>query len=508
MKMKRLTGLKKFLVVSLALMLGGCSFAYQTCPHADANHDRVCDLCGIELTILNNKCLNCGGVLTNGECATCNQEPAEEEKKCDTCGGALTDGECAVCDKAPVEQEEKCDTCGRTLTDGKCAVCDNKPAEEEKKCATCGGTLTNGKCATCDNKPVENKCATCGGTLTNGKCATCDNKPAENKCATCGGTLTNGKCATCDKEEEPKPISLNGKKILFTGNSLTYYGQTVLGSAGTANKVTKKQNDKGFFYQFCKENGATVNVANWTFSGHVFSEVFGGQCASCTESQGTAINHLDYLDDRSYDYVVMQSGPTEGTNDTTFVSDVENIMNIFKAGNANTKFVLLVPYTAYGKIGPGTPSVAKTTLNNLKTLANKGVIISDWGGLVTDILDKKVTVPGSTLTYSKNTFVVAQKASDGFHPNVLSGYITTVMTYCAITGDKAAGKAYEFCNDPSLRSSSSTSVYYNFDSFITKYYTVGTTNFDQVFASKTDMQGIQGLIDNHLSAKAYMNYKY
>ena len=320
--------------------------------------------------------------------------------------------------------------------------------------------------------------------------------------------MTEGECETCDN----KPVSLNGKKVLFTGNSLTYYGQTVLGSAGPANKVTKKQNDKGFFYQFCKENGATVNVANWTFSSHVFSEVFGGQCASCTKSQEKNINHLDYLDDRNYDYVVMQSGPTEGKNDTTFLSDVENIMNIFKdeskGGNPNTKFVLLVPYTAYGKIGPGTPKVAKNTLNNLKTLANQGVIISDWGGLVTDILNKKVTVPGSTLTYSQNTFVVAQKASDGFHPNVLSGYITTVMTYCAITGDKAYGKAYEFCNDPALRPSSTTSVYYNFANYIAKYYTVGTTNFDKVFSSKTDMQGIQGLIDSHLLAKVYMNYNY
>ena len=393
--------------------------------------------------------------------------------------------------------------------DGVCDICSVEITETQNKCATCGKTLnSNGKCATCDSQATK-KCATCGGMLTNGKCAACDSQ-ATKKCATCGGTLTNGKCATCDKEpaEPTTKVSLDGKKVLFTGNSLTYYGQTVLGSAGTDKLVTKKQNDKGFFSQFCKENGATVNVANWTFSGHVFSEVFGGECASCTKSQGKSINHLDYLDDRNYDYVVMQSGPTEGTNDKTFLSDVENIMNIFKAGNPNTKFVLLVPYTAYGVIGPGTPSVAKNTLNNLKTLANQGVTIVDLGGLVMDILNKTVTVPNSIITYEKNTFVVAQKASDGFHPNVLSGYITTVMTYCAITGDTAQGKAYDFCNDPALRNSSETSVYYNFDNFISKYYTVGTTNFDKVFASQTDMRGIQGLIDQHISAKAYMKYSY
>ena len=245
-----------------------------------------------------------------------------------------------------------------------------------------------------------------------------------------------------------------------------------------------------------------MNVANWTFGSHVFSEVFGGECEACTAKAGKSINHLNYLDDRNYDYVVMQSGPTEGTNDTTFLSDVENIMNIFKAGNPNTKFVLLVPYTAYGVIGPGTPSVAKNTLNNLKTLANQGVTIVDWGGLVMDILNGKVQVPNAMQEYTKNTFVVAQKASDGFHPNLLSGYITTLMTYAAITGDTAQGKAYAFCNDATLNSK------FDFEASKTTYYKVGDTNFDKVFASQTDMSGIQGLIDSHLSTKAYMNYHY
>ena len=449
MKNNGLAILKKVLAVSFAIILGLCSFACDLCPHYDSDSNGVCDIC--------------------------NAEFSGNKKICATCGGEIVDGKCDICNNSGNQDDGNQD-------DG---------SQEVVKCETCGGVLIDGKCEVCDKEVVE-----------------------EEKCATCGGSLTDGKCATCDKENdkenenENERVSLNGKKILFTGNSLTYYGQTVLGSAGAANLVTKKQKDKGFFYQFCKENGATVNVANWTFSGHVFSEVFGGVCQSCTSSQGKTINHLDYLTDRNYDYVVMQSGPTEGTNDTTFLSDVANIMNIFKAGNPNTKFVLLVPYTAYGTIGPGTPKVAKNTLNNLKTLANQGVIISDWGGLVMDILNKKVTVPNSTLTYSKNTFVVAQKASDGFHPNVLSGYITTVMTYCAITGDEAQGKAYDFCNDPALRPTSSTSVYYNFANYISKYYTVGNTNFDKVFASKTDMQGIQGLIDAHLAKKSYMSYNY
>ena len=162
--------------------------------------------------------------------------------------------------------------------------CSHRDADDSGKCDMCGVEFTDAK----------DKCDVCGGVLTNGECQACNETNVEDeKCSTCGGALVNGKCEACDKEEENEIVSLDGKKILFTSNSLTYYGQTVLGSAGAANLVTKKQNDKGYFYQFCKENGATVNVANWTFSGHVFSEVFGGVCASCTSSQGKTINHLD-----------------------------------------------------------------------------------------------------------------------------------------------------------------------------------------------------------------------
>ena len=454
MKKRSVLGLKKFLVVSLALILGGCSFAYQVCPHADANHDRICDLCSQELSMLDNKCLNCGNELVNGECDTCNKGVVEEEKKCTTCGGTLTDGKCATCDKAPVE--------------------------EEKKCATCGGTLTNGKCVTCD-------------------------KPVENKCATCGGTLTDGKCATCDKEEEKELVSLDGKKIIFIGNSYTYYGQTVIRDT-TSLTQAKRSNNKGYFYQLCKANGAEVNVTNWTFDGHNIRWLFNGSCGA-TNKDCVGEDHASYLTDKYFDYVVLQPGKEDVLDDAT-LTELEAVLNFFKTANPNVKFVLLVPYHCYGTIGSSLITT-KNYLNRLKTHAGEGMIVSDWGGLVMDILNKKVTVPGSTISYTKNTFVIAKSAKDGYHPNLLSGYITTLMTYCAITGDKAQGQTYAFCNDESL-SPKAGSYLFSFTNFISEYYKpdYGTTNFDQVFASKTDMSGIQGLIDAHLSAKAYMNYKY
>ena len=46
--------------------------------------------------------------------------------------------------------------------------------------------------------------------------------------------------------------------------------------------------------------------------------------------------------------------------------------------------------------------------------------------------------------------------------------------------------------------------------FIGNSYThnSSTTNYPKVFASKTDMLGIQALIDAHLAKKAHLNFNY
>ena len=303
----------------------------------------------------------------------------------------------------------------------------------------------------------------------------------------------------------PKGESLDGKKIIFIGNSYTYYGQTVLEKTQKVLKQEDRMHDKGYFYQLCQDNGMNVDVTNWTFGGHSLEWLFGGNCAANRGCDG--VDHASYLTDRNYDYVVIQSGNGQRL-DEVGLANIEMVMDFFKAGNPNTKFVLLIPYSFYGKIGSsGHIYLMKNTLNSLKTFASKGVIIVDWGGLVTDILDGKVQVPNATQEYTKNTFVVSK---DNYHPSVLSGYITTLMTYCAITGEKAQGKTYDFCNDPELRDPE-TSEFFNFRQFEMKYYTGGTTgstNFDEVFASENDMKGIQKLIDKYLSAKAYKKYNF
>lgn len=299
---------------------------------------------------------------------------------------------------------------------------------------------------------------------------------------------------------------MNGKKIIFIGNSYTYYGQTVLERSCSKLCQDGRNFDKGYFYNLCKANGAEVQVTNWTFGGHSLEHLFGGNCSADRGCNGE--DHRAYLIDKYYDYVIIQPGSGESSS-KRFTEDAEYVMNFFKEANPNVKFAILVPYSAYGTIGSRI-YLAKEFLNSLKDMEKRGVTVVNWGGLVMDILNGAVKVEGSALEYTKNTFVVKKSAKDGFHPNLLSGYITTLMTYCALTGASAVGQPYDFCNDQSLRPNGYGSKFFSFDGFIDTFYTYdgATTNFPAVFSSETDMLSIQKLIDAHLSAKAHLSFNF
>lgn len=299
---------------------------------------------------------------------------------------------------------------------------------------------------------------------------------------------------------------MNGKKIIFVGNSYTYYGQTVLEKSSS--KLTQKERtgDKGYFYNLCKLNGADVQVTNWTFGGHTIEHIFGGNCSANRGCNGE--DHKAYLKDTYFDYVIIQPGSGKAASQN-FLRDMEATMSFFRAANPDAKFAVLVPYSAYGTVG-STINLAAEFLNNLKTVEAQGVTVINWGGLVMDILNGAVKVQGSVLDYTNNTFIIRKSAKDGYHPNQLSGYITTLMTYCALTGESAVGQPYGFCNDERLRPNGYSSKFFSFEGFISTYYTYNgaTTNYPEVFASKTDMLGIQKLIDAHLKAKAHLDFDF
>jgi hypothetical protein len=118
------------------------------------------------------------------------------------------------------------------------------------------------------------------------------------------------------------------------------------------------------------------------------------------------------------------------------------------------------------------------------------VRIVNWGGMLHDISQGDVTVPGGALTYARSSFV---NSKDDHHENLLAGYLTTLMTYCAITGESAVGQPYDFVNDSSIN------PLFDLEAFKTKNYPDnGKTNFIEIFQSEADMTGLQQLADQYL----------
>ncbi len=296
---------------------------------------------------------------------------------------------------------------------------------------------------------------------------------------------------TTEMEEIKETVSFDGKRVIFIGNSYVYYGRSVLNVSSSVMTQAERENDKGFFYQLCKANGQEVNVTNWTFGGHGLADFFGAPCAHASSAcRGT--RHEDELKNRYYDYVFVSPGGGD-RQASTLAADFDYLIKFFKDANPDVKIVCIANLGCHGYSSFGTDLPA--IYNYYSTLADKGVIMADWGGLVYRIMHGIYTVPGGTQTYGKNSFIV----KDGFHPNMLAGYITTLMAYCAVTGESAVGQTYDFCNNASLH------VKFNFNNYVKEYYTEAKpTNFPDVFKSEGDMKGIQELVDKYIAEKTYL----
>lgn len=295
--------------------------------------------------------------------------------------------------------------------------------------------------------------------------------------------------------------SLDGKKVIFIGNSFIYYGQTVFERSWEINTQEMRSYDTGYFYQLCKANGENVSVTNWTFGSHSLANFCQHPCANKNcKSYGS--DHLGHLTDSYFDYVIISGGRKSTTTEEAFLGSMETLMEFFREANPDVKFVYLCCSGSHNISVD--PSLPVNVLNNLKTIEKWGVTVVDWGKLVADIINGDVEIPGAKETYNKNSFIVANSQKDGYHPNQLTGYITSLMTYCAITGKSAVGQPYGFCSDTSLDRR------FSFDSYISEHYVYGsaTTNYPEIFASEEDMKGIQTLADKYLAEKAFINYNF
>ena len=310
----------------------------------------------------------------------------------------------------------------------------------------------------------------------------------------CGAAQSATPTTTATAEAtEPQPTAeasnagvLAGKKIIFIGNSYTQAANVVIDYGYS--KLTQQERiyDQGYFYQLCKANGVdSVNVTAWCFGGHNITDTFAEACTKA-DKPCTGENHPGYLEDPYYDYVVIQPY-SEPKYQGDLLAHLQPTMDFFKEANPDVKFLVLVPHMAVEK--------EYAWAKQLKDLEGSGIIICNWGAMLHDIVKGNVEVPGAQQPYGRPTFVISVSQEDGHHQNILAGYLTALMVYCAITGDTAVGQTYDFCADPKVNSK-----FVDFETYKSKRYTYEPyTNFDLVFQSEADMAGLQQLVDQYIA---------
>jgi len=307
----------------------------------------------------------------------------------------------------------------------------------------------------------------------------CGAAPAETTAGTEEPTETTGATVPWPTGKE----ALNGKKVIFIGNSYTFCGYNVLTKQNDVLTQEERSHDHGFFYQLCKANGLEVAVTNWSFGSHSITDFFEGACKTERECYGEY--HEYYLKEPYFDYVVLQCNP-EVSYTGDFMKLLKPTMDFFRKHNPDVKFVMHVPHMAYEK--------GFRWVSDLQELIDGGFRIANWGELCHDVIKGTSKVPGATQEYSFHSFVINWSETDGFHQNVLAGYLTSLMVYCAITGESAVGQPYLFTNDPTINPK------FTWESFKKLHYSYNDeTNFIEIFSSEADMNGLQQLADQYLA---------
>lgn len=283
-------------------------------------------------------------------------------------------------------------------------------------------------------------------------------------------------CTVCgEKTEEVIPAgesSLDGKKIMFAGNSLTYYGEVVINDGGSPTQ------SKGVFEKIAETFGDKVKVTNFTYGSAGFVD---GRDKASTDGIPSSYkdyglyqlmlelhpNHYGNKDGREMDSFYDQDVVVFQQRGASIADSYEQVMKIAALFPEDTQFAVVI--THYDTKNTSTSTALKKTLADGWTVIPAGDLVTDlWNGRIKD----------TEFKYTKNDFVITK---DNVHPNYLTGYIKALMTYCALTGRSAEGVDYSFVN----RS--------------TSYYTsAAETQFEDVLASSTEMLRIQELIDDYI----------
>ena len=278
--------------------------------------------------------------------------------------------------------------------------------------------------------------------------------------------------------------SLDGKKVLVIGNDLLHYGRIVEDRGKSYLAQEERQDTKGGLVQLCKAKGINVSVTNWSLSSHSPMDFVGGEeCSVCKEG----VIHMNYLPDKYFDYIFV-SPAGDKAQAKTLISDIEYIEKTFKAVNPDVKILILGNVAAYGNISTGFEPTE--IASQYVTLDAKGFKVLDFGKIVTDVIMGKTEVPGSKEVFTHNSFI----NKDGKRANLLTGYISTLLAYCEVTGEAAVGQPYSYVHDTSLAPT------FDIPGYRSGLYLHGAdaTNFDEIFESEYEVECIQKLVDKYL----------
>lgn len=272
--------------------------------------------------------------------------------------------------------------------------------------------------------------------------------------------------------------NLDDKKVIFIGNSFIYYGGCV--------DVTDNAplgDDFGYFYSVCRANGENTKVTDATYGGHHLYDYITNCTCTGTNCPGIGTDLLEGLDLSQYDYVVMAESGDYFGDDAEHGSTVYNFNRVkkrFLDAGCRATFVYCLHTYPYTK----TNQYYEKAIAQAQTLADEGNLVVNWGEPVWNIIQRG-SVDGGKMTYNKDSFIVNKSPRDGFHPNLLTGFISALSVYCTITQKSAVGQKWDFC-----------SATRDIPDYIGKYYLDGaTTNFDKIFASDADMLAIEREID-------------
>lgn len=259
---------------------------------------------------------------------------------------------------------------------------------------------------------------------------------------------------------------LDGARVMFIGNSFTYYGYC------TSTKNQIMFDDQGYFHQVAAAMGDDVDVTSVTYGGAVLhgsnkEKSLYDILISSHPNHYSSGNELDpfYVQD----YVIIQQA---GENPSSNEASTRAIMALFPP---ETKFCFFVHHHNVWRNH-------SYVLGTARTLRDEGsAIYLPVGHLIYEVWTGKAEVPGATLRYNQDSFCVNQP-NDRYHPNYLTGYLTALTVYYAITGKSIVDCPHGFVK---------TSL---------EYYKDGaTSNYPDILASDADMLGLKQLVERYVN---------